>query len=161
MTVFHSYQWDLNYTNPAVFLEMLDTIFFYGNIGVDILRIDAPAFIWKQEGTTSQNVPQAHTLLRLIKQCVQVAMPGMAILGEAIVAPREIMKYFSTGLFTARECDLAYNATQMALQWDALATGATRVMLAAQHEISQKPYGTTWISYTRCHETSALVMKTT
>ena len=152
MTVFHSYQWDLNYTNPAVFLEMLDTIFFYGNIGVDILRIDAPAFIWKEEGTTCQNLPQAHTLLRLIKQCVQVAMPGMAILGEAIVAPREIMKYFGTGLFTARECDLAYNATQMALQWDALATGDTRVMLAAQHEILQKPFGTTWISYTRCHD---------
>jgi amylosucrase len=152
MTVFHNYQWDLNYTNPAVFLDMLDTIFFYGNLGVDILRIDAPAFIWKQLGTTCQNLPQAHTLLRLIKQCVQVAMPGMAILGEAIVAPREIMKYFGTGLFTARECDLAYNATHMALQWDALATSDTRVMLAAQHEILQKPYGATWITYTRCHD---------
>jgi amylosucrase len=152
MTVFHNYQWDLNYTNPAVFLEMLDTIFFYGNLGVDILRIDAPAFIWKQLGTTCQNLPQAHTLLRLIKQCVQVAMPGMAILGEAIVAPKEIMKYFGTGLFTARECDLAYNATHMALQWDSLATGDTRVMLAAQHEILQKPYGATWITYTRCHD---------
>ncbi len=152
MTVFHNYQWDLNYTNPAVLLEMLDTIFFYGNLGVDILRIDAPAFIWKQVGTTCQNLPQAHTLLRLIKQCVQVAMPGVAILGEAIVAPKEIMKYFGSGLFTARECDLAYGATHMALQWDALATGDTRVMLAAQHEILQKPYGTTWITYTRCHD---------
>ena len=152
MSVFHSYQWDLNYTNPAVLLEMLDTIFFYGNLGVDVLRIDAPAFIWKQLGTTCQNLPQAHTLLRLFKQCVQVAMPGMAILGEAIVAPKEIMKYFGTGFFTARECDLAYGATHMALQWDALATGDTRVMLAAQHEILQKPYGATWITYTRCHD---------
>ncbi|MGA9576880.1 MAG: alpha-amylase family glycosyl hydrolase, partial [Terrimicrobiaceae bacterium] len=152
MTVFHNYQWDLNYTNPAVLVDMLDTIFFYGNLGVDVLRIDAPAFIWKQLGTTCQNLPQAHTLLRLIKQCVQVAMPGMAILGEAIVAPKEIMKYFGTGLFTARECDIAYGATHMALQWDALATGDTRVMLAAQHEILQKPFGTTWITYTRCHD---------
>lgn len=152
MTVFHKYQWDLNYTNPAVFIEMLDTIFFYANLGVDILRIDAPAFIWKQLGTTSQNLPKAHTILRLIKQCVQVATPGMALLGEAIVAPKEIMKYFGTGLYTARECDFAYNATQMALQWDALATGDTRVMLAAQHEILQKPYGTSWITYTRCHD---------
>ena len=81
MTVFHNYQWDLNYTNPAVFNVMLDTIFFYANLGVDILRVDAPAFIWKQLGTTCQNLPQAHTLLRLIKQCVQVAAPGMALLG--------------------------------------------------------------------------------
>lgn len=152
MTVFHRYQWDLNYRNPAVFLEMLETIFFYANLGVDILRIDAPAFIWKQPGTTCQNLPQAHTLLRLIKQCVQVSAPGMALLGEAIVAPREIMKYFGTGIYTAKECDFAYNATHMALQWDALATGDTRVMLAAQHEILQKPYGTSWINYTRCHD---------
>jgi len=152
MTVFHQYQWDLNYSNPAVFIEMLDTILFYANLGVDILRIDAPAFIWKQLGTACQNLPMAHSILRLIKQCVQVATPGMALLGEAIVAPKEIMKYFGTGFYTAKECDFAYNATQMALQWDALATGDTRVMLAAQHEILQKPFGTSWITYTRCHD---------
>lgn len=152
MTVFHHYQWDLNYTNPDVFSAMLENIFFYANLGVDILRIDAPAFIWKQMGTTCQNLPQAHTLLRLIKHCVHIATPGMALLGEAIVAPKEIMKYFGTDAFVAKECDIAYNATQMALQWDALATGDTRVMLAAQHELLQKPLGTTWITYTRCHD---------
>jgi len=152
MTVFHNYQWDLNFTNPAVFNAMLNNILFYANLGVDILRIDAPAFIWKQLGTSSQNLPEAHTLLRLIKQCVHIAAPGMAILGEAIVAPKEIMKYFGTEAFTAKECDVAYNATQMAVQWDALATGDTRVMLAAQEDLQQKPLGTTWITYTRCHD---------
>lgn len=152
MTVFHDYQWDLNYTNPAVFNAMLDTIFFYANLGVDILRIDAPAFIWKEAGTTCQNLPKAHTILRLIKLCVQVAAPGMALLGEAIVAPKEIMQYFGTDLYSGRECDFAYNATQMALQWDALATADTRVMLAAQSDLLQKPDGSSWINYTRCHD---------
>ena len=152
MTVFHHYQWDLNYRNPVVLATMVDTIFFYANLGVDILRIDAPAFIWKEMDTTCQNLPQAHTLLQLIKQCVMIAAPGMAILGEAIVAPAEIMKYFGSGYFVARECDFAYNATDMALQWEALATGDTRVLLAAQHEILQKPYGTSWITYTRGHD---------
>jgi amylosucrase len=152
MTVFHKYQWDLNYRNPEVFIAMLDTIFFYANLGVDILRIDAPAFIWKQLGTACQNLPQAHTLLRLIKLCVQIATPGMALLGEAIVAPDKIMNYFGNGYFTARECDFAYNATQMALQWDALATGNITLMLRAQHILLQKPYGTSWITYTRCHD---------
>jgi amylosucrase len=119
---------------------------------VDILRIDAPAFIWKKLGTTGQNEPEAHTLLRLIKLAVQVAAPGMALLGEAIVAPAEIMKYFGEGDYKAKECDFAYNATHMALQWDAIATGDTRVMLAAQHELLRKPYGTSWITYTRCHD---------
>ena len=152
MTVFHNYQWDLNYKNPRVFVEMLDNIFFYANLGVDILRIDAPAFIWKEKGTRCQNLPQAHVLLQLIKLCVQVAAPGMAILGEAIVRPHEIMKYFGDGDNEAKECDYAYNATQMALQWDALATGDTRVMMAAQDILMQKPFGTTWITYTRCHD---------
>jgi amylosucrase len=152
MTVFHNYQWDLNFRNPRVLAEMVDTILFYANLGVDILRIDAPAFIWKEKGTTCQNLPTAHTLLQLIKQCVHIAAPGMALLGEAIVSPTEIMKYFGTGDKEAQECDFAYNATHMALQWDALATGDTRVMMAAQHVLLQKPYGTSWITYTRCHD---------
>ena len=152
MTVFHNYQWDLNFTNPAVLIEMLDIMLFYANLGVDVLRIDAPAFIWKQTGTSCQNLPEAHTILRLLKQCVQVVCPGMALLGEAIVAPKEIMNYFGKENFIAKECDFAYNATQMALQWDALATADTRVMLAAQQELLQKPYGTSWITYTRCHD---------
>lgn len=152
MTVFHNYQWDLNYTNPAVLVAMIDTIFFYANLGVDVLRIDAPAFIWKQLGTSCQNLPQAHTLLQIIKHCVQTATPGMALLGEAIVAPAAIIKYFGSGNRIANECDVAYNATHMALQWDALATGDVKVMMAAQQILLQKPYGTTWLTYTRCHD---------
>ena len=152
MTVFHNYQWDLNYKNPQVLVEMLSNIFFYANMGVDVLRIDAPAFIWKEIGTRCQNLPQAHTLLQLIKLCVQIASPGMALLGEAIVSPDEIMKYFGTGDKKARECDYAYNATQMALQWDALATGDTKVMMSAQHILLKKPFDTSWITYTRCHD---------
>lgn len=152
MTVFHDYQWDLNFSNPQVLVEMIDNILFYADLGVDILRIDAPAFIWKSLGTNCQNLPQAHTILQLIKQCVQIAAPGMALLGEAIVSPKEIMKYFGEGEFQAKECDFAYNATLMALQWDALATGKTRIMRHAQEELLAKPLGTSWISYTRCHD---------
>jgi amylosucrase len=150
MTVFHNYQWDLNYTNPAVLLEMLDTIFFYGNLGVDILRIDAPAFIWKQVGTTCQNLPQAHA-----PQTDQTMRSGgHAGDGHPRRSHRRTERdheIFGTGLFTARDV-IWHTAPPMALQWDALATGDTRVMLAAQHELLQKPYGTTWITYTRCHD---------
>lgn len=152
MTVFHHYQWDLNYKNYKVLIEMVDTIFFYANLGVDILRIDAPAFIWKEIGTTCQNLPKAHLLLRLIKQVVNLAAPGMALLGEAIVSPEEIMKYFGTDAYLARECDFAYNATLMALQWDALATGKTKVLRNEQYKLLEKPLGTSWITYTRCHD---------
>jgi amylosucrase len=79
-------------------------------------------------------------------------MPGMAILGEAIVAPKEVMKHFGSGLFTARECDLAYNATHMALQMGCPGYGRYPRNARRQHEILQKPYGTSWITYTRCHD---------
>ncbi len=152
MSVFHNYQWDLNFTNPQVLKAMLSNIFFYANLGVDILRVDAPAFIWKQMGTSCQNLPEAHVILQLIKTSLEIATPGMAILGEAIVAPHQIMNYFGTGFMTNKECDLAYNATQMALQWDALATSDARNMIANQEIIQQKPYGVTWINYVRCHD---------
>ena len=159
MSVFHKYQWDLNFSNPQVLKTMLSTVFFYANLGVDILRIDAPAFIWKQMGTSCQNLPEAHTILQLIKVALEIATPGMAILGEAIVAPREIMTYFGKGYMTNKECDLAYNASQMALQWDALATTDTRNMLANQEIILQKPLGATWINYCRCHDDIGLTFE--
>ncbi len=152
MSVFHSYQWDLNYTNPMVFKEMLDNIFFYANLGVDVLRIDAPAFLWKEVGTSCQNLPKAHSILQLFKAFVSIATPGMGLLGEAIVGPRQIMDYFGKGIYKNQECDVAYNAVQMALQWDALATIDTRNMLKSQSVINQKPYGTTWLNYVRCHD---------
>ena len=159
MTVFHNYQWDLNFTNPKVFLEMLDIVFLYANLGVDVLRIDAPAFIWKKMGTSCQNLPEAHMILQLIKASLEIAAPGMAILGEAIVAPREIMGYFGSGYMLNKECDIAYNASQMALQWDALATSDTRNMLCNQDIIQQKPKGCTWINYTRCHDDIGLTFE--
>lgn len=152
MTIFHHYQWDLNYQNPKVFIAMLDIVFYKANLGVDILRIDAPAFLWKQIGTTCSNLPNTHKLLQLLRLCTRAATPGMALLGEAIQRPRQIMEYFGQGIFRGHECDFLYKAPQMALQWDALATTDTRVMLAAQEVLLQKPYGTSWITYTRCHD---------
>lgn len=152
MTVFHNYQWDLNYRNPKVFIAMLEIVFFYANLGIDILRIDAPAFIWKELGTTSSNLPNTHKLLQLLRLCVRAATPGMALLGEAIQRPKQIMEYFGSGIFRGHECDFLYKAPQMALQWDALATRDTRVMLAQQEVLLDKPFGTSWITYTRSHD---------
>lgn len=150
MTVFNHYQWDLNYTNPAVFREMTEIILHWANQGADILRLDAPAFIWKQLGTTSQNLPQAHTLLQLFKACAQIVAPGVLYIAEAIVAPEEIMKYFGTP--STQECDIAYNATFMALLWDAVATRNTQVLSHTLKHLPIKPLGTTWLNYVRCHD---------
>ena len=125
MTSFNSYQWDLNYSNPAVFIEMLDIILFWANQGADILRLDAVAFLWKKIGSTCQNEREAHLILQLMKDCCQVTAPGVLFIAEAIVAPMELTKYFGEDAVIAKECEIAYNATFMALLWDAVATKKT------------------------------------
>ena len=104
MTVFNDFQWDLNYKNPAVFIEMVDIILFWANRGADIIRLDAVAFLWKKIGSTCQNEREAHLILQLMKDCCQVTAPGVLFIAEAIVAPVEVIKYFGEDAINAKEC---------------------------------------------------------
>jgi amylosucrase len=152
MTVFNSYQWDLNYRNPAVLIEMLDIILFWANHGADILRLDAVAFLWKKIGTASQNEREAHLILQLLKDCCQVSAPGVLFIAEAIVAPVEIIKYFGEDAVIAKECEIAYNATLMALLWDAVATSNAKLLNQGIRHLPNKLDQATWLNYVRCHD---------
>lgn len=152
MTVFNRYQWDLNYSNPEVFIEMLTNLVALSNLGVDVVRFDALAFLWKKIGTASQNLPEAHQLISLFRLCLQVVAPGVILLAEAIVAPREIIRYFGEDLRTGNECELAYNATFMACLWDAIATTKTNLLYKSLLSIPPKPDEGCWINYIRCHD---------
>ena len=152
MTVFNDFQWDLNYSNPAVFIEMLDIILFWANQGADIIRLDAVAFLWKKIGSTCQNEREAHLILQLMKDCCQVTAPGVLFIAEAIVAPVEITKYFGEDAINAKECEIAYNATYMALLWDAMATKHARLLYCGLKSIPNKLERATWLNYIRCHD---------
>ncbi|MDH4285177.1 MAG: alpha-amylase family protein [Gallionellaceae bacterium] len=152
MTVFNSYQWDLNYRNPAVFIEMLDIILFWANRGADILRLDAVAFLWKKMGSICQNEREAHLILQLMKDCCQVTAPGVLFIAEAIVAPNEIIKYFGEDAINAKECEITYNATFMALLWEAVATKKTTLLNTGIRSIPDKLERATWFNYIRCHD---------
>lgn len=152
MTVFNDYQWDLNYTNPEVLIEMIDIILFWANKGVDIVRLDAVAFLWKKIGTTCQNQHEAHLILQLLKDCCQVTAPGVLFIAEAIVAPAEIGKYFGEDAIIAKECEIAYNATFMALLWDAVATKNAKLLNQGIRSLPDKLNRATWLNYIRCHD---------
>ena len=152
MTVFNDYQWDLNYSNPAVFIEMLNIILFWANQGADILRLDAVAFLWKKIGSTCQNEREAHLILQLLKDCCQVTAPGVVFIAEAIVAPVEMIKYFGEDAVIAKECEIAYNATFMALLWDAVATKNARLLNQGIKSLPVKLERATWLNYVRCHD---------
>ena len=152
MTVFHDFQWDLNYNNPDVFIEMIDIILFWANKGADVIRLDAVAFLWKKIGTACQNEREAHLLLQLMKDCCQVTAPGILFIAEAIVAPFEIIKYFGEDAVIAKECEIAYNATFMALMWDAIATKNSKLLSLGVANLPVKLERATWLNYVRCHD---------
>ncbi|MEW2920483.1 alpha-amylase family protein [Muricauda sp. ANG21] len=152
MTVFNTYQWDLNYTNPEVFMEMLANLVKLVNMGVDVVRFDALAFLWKKIGTISQNLPEAHNLIALFRMCLQVVAPGVVLLAEAIVAPTDIIKYFGEDQKEGNECEIAYNASLMALLWNSIATKKTQLLYKSWAHVPPKPKDCTWINYIRCHD---------
>lgn len=152
MTVFNDFQWDLNYSNPSVFIEMLNIILFWANQGADIVRLDAVAFLWKKIGSTCQNEREAHLILQLLKDCCQVTAPGVIFIAEAIVAPMEMIKYFGEDAVIAKECEIAYNATFMALLWDAVATKNARLLNQGIKNLPVKLERATWLNYVRCHD---------
>ncbi len=146
-TTFHSFQWDLNYANPAVFTAMAGEMLSIANLGAEILRMDAVAFIWKQLGTSCENLPQAHTLIRAFNALARIAAPGLLFKSEAIVHPDDVVKYIAP-----RECQLSYNPLQMALLWNTLATREVNLLQQALEERHHLPAGTAWINYVRSHD---------
>ena len=146
-STFYSFQWDLNYSNPAVFRAMAGEMLFLANQGIDILRMDAVAFIWKKLGTACENLPQAHLLVRAFNAVCRLAAPALLFKSEAIVHPDEVVSYISPG-----ECQISYNPLQMALSWEALATRDTGLLAQAIERRSAVTPGCAWVNYVRSHD---------
>jgi amylosucrase len=146
-TTFNSFQWDLNYRNPAVLRAMLEEMLFIANTGVDILRLDAVAFIWKQMGTGCENLPEAHLLIQAFNRLARIAAPGLLFKSEAIVHPDDVVRYIGQ-----HECQISYNPTLMALLWESLATRKVSLLRQTLLHRYRLPENTAWVNYLRCHD---------
>ena len=151
-TTFNAFQWDLNWSNPRVFVEMTDILLDLANRGVDVFRLDAVAFMWKRMGTNCQNQPEVHSLLRALRACARVAAPAVIFKAEAIVGPEDLAPYLGVGRNAGRECDLAYQNSLMVQYWSAIATRDTRLMTHVLAAFPRKPVTTSWATYIRCHD---------
>ena len=146
-TTFNSYQWDLNYSNPEVFLAMVEEMLFIANLGVSVLRLDALAFVWKEKGTACESLPKAHTLIKAFECVAKIAAPSLLFKSEAIVHPDQVVQYIGKD-----ECILSYNPLQMALFWNSIATRDTRLLSLSLGKRWKVPEGCAWVNYIRCHD---------
>lgn len=152
-TTFNEHQWDLNWANPQVFLEIVEVMLFLANRGVDVLRLDAVAFMWKRMGTRCQSEPEVHMILQALRACSRIAAPAVIHLEEAIVAPAEMLPYLGRGRHDGREGNLAYHNSLMVQFWSSLATRDTRLMahVLGTH-FPERLTNATYATYIRCHD---------
>jgi amylosucrase len=146
-TTFYNFQWDLNYANPAVLMAMMGEMLFLANVGVDVLRLDAVAFVWKRMGTPCENLPEAHKIIQALNALVKLAAPGMIFKSEAIVHPDDVTSYIGW-----EACPVSYNPTLMAMTWDALATRRVGPLLYAMRNRYPLPDDCVWVNYIRVHD---------
>ena len=150
MTTFYPYQWDLNYKNPRVFNEMMYNFLFLANRGIDVIRIDAVPYIWKEIGTKCRNLRQVHTIVRMMRMIGEIVCPGVLLLGEVVMEPEKVAPYFGT--LEKPECHMLYNVTTMATTWHTVATGDAGLLKKQLDIVNRLPKEYVFLNYLRCHD---------
>ena len=151
-TTFNSFQWDVNWANPDVFSEYADILFFLANAGVEVVRLDAIAFLWKRLGTDCQNQPEVHALTQALHALTRIVCPALLFKAEAIVGPADLVHYLGQGPHHGKVSDLAYHNSLMVQIWSMLAAGDARLAARALGSLPPVPSTTAWITYLRGHD---------
>jgi amylosucrase len=151
-TTFNDYQWDVNWANPSVLCEYADIIVGLANLGVEVFRLDAIAFLWKRMGTACQNQPEVHDLTQALRTVARMACPAAIFKAEAIVGPADLPAYLGVGAHAGKVSDLAYHNGLMVQIWSMLASGDARLASRALQQLPQPPSSTAWVTYVRCHD---------
>lgn len=150
MTTFYPYQWDLNYANPMVFNDMVGNMLYMANRGIDVIRLDAVPYIWKQIGTNCRNLPQVHTLVRMMRIISEIVCPEVLLLGEVVMEPSKVVPYFGT--VDKPECHMLYNVTTMASTWNTIATKDVGLLKRQMDQVCALPKDYVFLNYLRCHD---------
>lgn len=151
-TTFNHFQWDLNWTNTDVFMEIVEVMFQLSNLGVEVFRLDAVAFMWKRLGTDCQNQEEVFDLMQALRTCSRIATPAVAHKAEAIVGPDDLIRYFGVGRHHGKVSNVAYHNSLMVQYWSSLASRDTRLMTHALMEFPRTPNSIAWATYLRCHD---------
>ena len=155
---FFEIQPDLNYRNPDVLIAMTRMLIGWKIRGVDGIRADAVPFLWKEEGTNCESLPQTHTIVKFFRAALDYLEPGTLLLAEACQPPKVVVAYFGEG----DECQAAYHFPVMPRIYRALAEeDASSIKMVMNPEFTPDiPDACQWFLFLRCHDELSLEMVT-
>jgi len=148
-TTFSADQIDLNYANPNLLLEVLDTLLFYVAQGAEFIRMDAIAFIWKETGTNCLHLPQVHRIIQLMRTALNLVAPHVAIITETNVPHKDNISYFGDG---HNEAQLVYNFPLPPLTLHAFHTGNAEILSTWASSLTLPSDETTFFNFLASHD---------
>jgi len=168
---FYPFQLDINWENPEVLYYCLDTINYWTNLGIDIFRLDAVPYLSKAKGTSAENLPKTHAIIRLLSNYIQMTAPRTVIQAEACQYPNDILPYFGKErklktnindeekvIKRTDEFQIAYHFPYMPAIWASLVTEDKSHFLNAYKNTPQIPNSASWGVFLRVHDELSLEM---
>jgi maltose alpha-D-glucosyltransferase/alpha-amylase len=153
---FYSHQPDLNYDNPRVLKEMLAVMRFWFEAGIDGLRLDAVPYLIERDGTSNENLPETHAILKTIRAELEASFAGRMLLAEANQWPEYTKDYFGDG----DECHMAFHFPLMPRMYMAIGREDRFPITDIMRQTPPIPNNCQWVIFLRNHDELTLEMVT-
>src|SRR5258708_17598874 len=153
---FFSHQPDLNFDNPQVLKAIYRVMRFWLDIGVDGFRLDAIPYLCEREGTSNENLPETHAVLKQLRALIDSNYPNVLLLAEANQWPEDVREYFGEG----DECHMAYHFPLMPRMYMAIALEERHPITDIMNQTPEIPESCQWAIFLRNHDELTLQMVT-
>ncbi|MBU9385498.1 maltose alpha-D-glucosyltransferase [Burkholderia gladioli] len=153
---FYSHQPDLNFDNPAVVREVLQVMRFWLDLGIDGLRLDAVPYLVEREGTSNENLPETHSVLKRIRAAIDAEYPNRMLLAEANQWPEDVQEYFGR----EDECHMAFHFPLMPRIYMSIASEDRFPIIDIMRQTPELAPSNQWAIFLRNHDELTLEMVT-
>jgi len=153
---FFSHQPDLNFANPRVLKAVIRTMRFWLDMGVDGFRLDAIPYLCEREGTSNENIPETHAVIKQVRAALDTHYHGRLLLAEANQWPEDVREYFGEG----DECHMAYHFPLMPRIYMAIAQEDRHPVVEIMQQTPDIPDICQWAIFLRNHDELTLEMVT-
>ena len=163
---FFSHQPDLNFDNPRVLEEVIEAMYYWLDMGVDGLRLDAIPYLCERDGTSNENIPETHDIIKKIRAALDARYPDRLLLAEANMWPEDVLPYFGDiteneqGQLVGDECHMAFHFPVMPRIYMAVAQEDRHPITDIMEQTPDIPDNCQWAMFLRNHDELTLEMVT-